>query len=279
MGGGICRALSTVGISSAVLDLDLAHAESMAKASVCDVTDQAACAATVDEVVRDLGGVDVLVNLAQAYVTTTPMIELTADDLRLSYETGPIASLRMMQLCYPHMKGTRRGRGRQHRLRCRYAGHGAPGCLRFGEGSNPRYHQGGGGRVGGRQHSRQCARALRRSPGEPRAQRIPPAVRRDHAPRPLRRSRDGDRPRDRVPRHQHLHHRTNAHDRRGHRHLSLTRPAIVYAYARVPCAQRSSSFAVSAGRLRNGECDETMLKAVERPRRCMNTLSIDTGCE
>ena len=32
------------------------------------------------------------------------MIELTADDLRLSYETGPIASLRMMQLCYPHMK-------------------------------------------------------------------------------------------------------------------------------------------------------------------------------
>jgi NAD(P)-dependent dehydrogenase (short-subunit alcohol dehydrogenase family) len=104
MGGGICRALSKVGITSAVLDLDLSRAESMAKASVCDVTDQAACEATVDEVVRDLGGVDVLVNLAQAYVTTTPMIELTADDLRLSYETGPIASLRMMQLCYPHMK-------------------------------------------------------------------------------------------------------------------------------------------------------------------------------
>ena len=57
-------ALSTVGISSAVLDLDISVAESLAKASVCDVTDQTACEATVDEVVRELGGVDVLVNLA-----------------------------------------------------------------------------------------------------------------------------------------------------------------------------------------------------------------------
>jgi NAD(P)-dependent dehydrogenase (short-subunit alcohol dehydrogenase family) len=104
MGGGICRALKKVGITSSVLDLDLKRAESAAKAIVCDVTDEQACAAAIDEIVRDLGGVDVLVNLAQAYVTTTPVIELSADDLRVSYETGPIASLRMMQLCYPHMK-------------------------------------------------------------------------------------------------------------------------------------------------------------------------------
>jgi NAD(P)-dependent dehydrogenase (short-subunit alcohol dehydrogenase family) len=104
MGGGICRALEHAGIVSAVLDLDVSRAENAAKALVCDVTDPAACAAAVDEIVRDLGGVDVLVNLAQAYVTTTPAIELTADQLRLSYETGPIATLRMMQLCYPHMR-------------------------------------------------------------------------------------------------------------------------------------------------------------------------------
>ena len=104
MGGGICRALAKEGIVSAVLDLDLAKAEDAAKALVCDVTDQGACDAAVAEIVRDLGGVDVLVNLAQAYVTTTPLVELTADQLRLSYETGPIAAVRMMQLCYPHMK-------------------------------------------------------------------------------------------------------------------------------------------------------------------------------
>jgi NAD(P)-dependent dehydrogenase (short-subunit alcohol dehydrogenase family) len=104
MGGGICRALQKVGISSAVLDLDVSNAEDAAKAIVCDVTDQAACEAAVDEIVRDLGGVDVLVHLAQSYETTTPVIDLTLDQLRDSYETGPIAALRMMQLCYPHMK-------------------------------------------------------------------------------------------------------------------------------------------------------------------------------
>ncbi|HEY6534102.1 MAG TPA: SDR family oxidoreductase [Acidimicrobiales bacterium] len=104
MGGGICRALAKEGITSAVLDLDISKAEDAAKALVVDVTDLPACAAAIDEIVRDLGGVDVLVNLAQAYETTTPVIELTADQMRVSYETGPIASLQMMQLCYPHMK-------------------------------------------------------------------------------------------------------------------------------------------------------------------------------
>jgi NAD(P)-dependent dehydrogenase (short-subunit alcohol dehydrogenase family) len=104
MGGGICRALAKEGFDSVVLDLDVSRAENAVKAIVCDVTDQDACAAAIDEVVRDLGGVDVLVNLAQAYETTTPVIDLTADQMRRSYETGPIASLRMMQLCYPSMK-------------------------------------------------------------------------------------------------------------------------------------------------------------------------------
>jgi len=104
MGGGICRALAEEGFDSVVLDLDVSRAENAVTAIVCDVTDQDACAAAIDEVVRDLGGVDVLVNLAQAYETTNPVIELTADQMRRSYETGPIASLRMMQLCYPSMK-------------------------------------------------------------------------------------------------------------------------------------------------------------------------------
>src|SRR5262245_50962851 len=104
MGGGICRALQKVGITSAVLDLDVSRAEDAAKALVCDITDEAACTSAVEEIVRDLGGIDVLVQLAQHYETTTPVIDLTPDQLRASYEAGPIAALRMMQLCYPHMK-------------------------------------------------------------------------------------------------------------------------------------------------------------------------------
>jgi len=104
MGGGIARALKKEGIVSVALDRDLSKAEDVVKAIECDVTDQAACAAAIDEVVHDLGGVDVLVQLAQAYVVTTLVNDLTADDMRLSFETGPIAALRMMQLCYPSMK-------------------------------------------------------------------------------------------------------------------------------------------------------------------------------
>ena len=104
MGGGIARALKKEGIVSVALDRDISKAESVVKAIECDVTDQAGCEAAVDEVVRDLGGVDVFVHLAQAYVVTTLVNDLTADDMRISFETGPIAALRMMQLCYPSMK-------------------------------------------------------------------------------------------------------------------------------------------------------------------------------
>jgi NAD(P)-dependent dehydrogenase (short-subunit alcohol dehydrogenase family) len=104
LGGGIARALRKVGIDSVALDRDISKAEDVVKAIECDVTDQAGCEDAIEAVARDLGGVDVLVNLAQAYVVTTPVIDLSADDMRVSFETGPIAALRLMQLCYPHMK-------------------------------------------------------------------------------------------------------------------------------------------------------------------------------
>jgi NAD(P)-dependent dehydrogenase (short-subunit alcohol dehydrogenase family) len=104
MGGGICRALNKEGFVCVALDRDISKAENVEKALVVDVTDLEGCRAAIDEVVRDLGGVDALVHLAQAYETTTPVIDLTADQLRISYETGPIAALQLMQLCYPSMK-------------------------------------------------------------------------------------------------------------------------------------------------------------------------------
>lgn len=103
LGRGISQALSAAGHTVVALDLDVSRAEAVARAITCDVTDPAACAAAVDEVVRDFSGVDTLVNLAQQW-SKQPLIEVTDAEMRLVFDSGPTASLRMMQLCYPHMK-------------------------------------------------------------------------------------------------------------------------------------------------------------------------------
>jgi NAD(P)-dependent dehydrogenase (short-subunit alcohol dehydrogenase family) len=108
LGRGISKALTAAGHTVVALDLDIARAEGVARAIKCDVTDPAAGAAAVKEVVRDFGGVDTLVNLAQAW-SKMPLIEVTDAEMRLVFDSGPTATLRMMQLCYPHM--TARGGG------------------------------------------------------------------------------------------------------------------------------------------------------------------------
>ncbi|SEH00253.1 NAD(P)-dependent dehydrogenase, short-chain alcohol dehydrogenase family [Nonomuraea solani] len=108
IGRGVCRALSKAGTTVVTLDLDISHADGADRAIQCDVRDPAACAGAVEEVVRDFGRVDTLVNLAQAFVQK-PLPELTDEDMRLVFDSGPMATLRMMQLCYRHLK--RRGGG------------------------------------------------------------------------------------------------------------------------------------------------------------------------
>src|SRR5207237_5465369 len=66
-------------------------------------TDAAACRAAVDAVVRDYRRIDTLVNLAQKW-SKLPLLEVTDEEMTTVWETGPAASLRMMQLCHPHMK-------------------------------------------------------------------------------------------------------------------------------------------------------------------------------
>jgi NAD(P)-dependent dehydrogenase (short-subunit alcohol dehydrogenase family) len=58
----------------------------------------------VDEIVSEFGGINTLVNMAQRIVIDTDVVKLTDEDMRVSFESGPIATLRMMQLCYPHIK-------------------------------------------------------------------------------------------------------------------------------------------------------------------------------
>lgn len=103
LGRGVCQALTKAGATVVALDLDPARAVGAERAIRCDVTDAAACAAAVDEIVRDFGGVSTLVNLAQGW-HKMPLIAVTENEMRLVFESGPMASLRMMQLCHPHLK-------------------------------------------------------------------------------------------------------------------------------------------------------------------------------
>jgi NAD(P)-dependent dehydrogenase (short-subunit alcohol dehydrogenase family) len=105
IGRGVCRALTKAGATVVALDLNASRAPKGWERSIeCDVTDPTACASAVDEVVSDFGGVNTLVNLAQRFVIDTDLLKVTDEDMRVSFESGPIATLRMMQLCYPHIK-------------------------------------------------------------------------------------------------------------------------------------------------------------------------------
>lgn len=103
LGRGISTALANAGISVAVLDLDPSRAEKAALTVECDVKDPAACRGAVDRVAAELGRPTVLVNLAQEW-NKAPLIDISDDEMRLEFESGPMATTRMMQLCYPHMK-------------------------------------------------------------------------------------------------------------------------------------------------------------------------------
>ncbi|MBL7488171.1 SDR family oxidoreductase [Frankia sp. AgB1.9] len=104
VGRGVCRALSAAGVAVAALDLDVSKVDGAELALECDVTDHNACAQAVDAVASQLGGVSTLVNMAQAMLAGTPLLDLSARDMRTEFESGPNATLRMMQLCYPHLK-------------------------------------------------------------------------------------------------------------------------------------------------------------------------------
>jgi NAD(P)-dependent dehydrogenase (short-subunit alcohol dehydrogenase family) len=104
IGTGVCRALTTSGVTVVALDLKTSRADGVAHAIECDVTDPSACISAVDEVVNDFGGINTLVNMAQKIIVGKEVMNLSDEDMRVSFESGPLASLRMMQLCYPHIK-------------------------------------------------------------------------------------------------------------------------------------------------------------------------------
>ena len=115
VGRGIALALAKRGAAVALAGrtrskLDAVATEIGAAAHIfpCDVKDAAAIGRTVEAAAAALGGVDILVNNAQE-VPLGPLLDVTDDAFRAGFDSGPLATLRFMKACHPHMK--KRGGG------------------------------------------------------------------------------------------------------------------------------------------------------------------------
>jgi 3-oxoacyl-[acyl-carrier protein] reductase len=90
---------------------DIQGAGGTALGVVCDIADADQIKASVDKVVAEFGRIDILVNNAfDPSAVMSSILELSVEQLQRNFEIGPIAYLRMMQACYPHLKASGEGR-------------------------------------------------------------------------------------------------------------------------------------------------------------------------
>lgn len=68
----------------------------------CNVRSADDCERTVTAVVAQLGGIDILVNNAQEVALGT-LLEVSDDAFTGSFESGPLATFRLMKLVHPHL--------------------------------------------------------------------------------------------------------------------------------------------------------------------------------
>jgi NAD(P)-dependent dehydrogenase (short-subunit alcohol dehydrogenase family) len=114
VGQGIAYALAAEGAAVAITGRTLAKVEATAAeivrrggravALACDVKDAEALQRSVDQIVHHLGGLNILVNNAQE-VPLGPLLKVGDDAFEAGWESGPLATFRLMKLCHPHLKG------------------------------------------------------------------------------------------------------------------------------------------------------------------------------
>ena len=114
VGQGIAFALAGEGAAVVVTGRTLSKVEKTAAevvkrggkalALACDVKDAASMAACVEQAVKHFGGLQILVNNAQE-VPLGPLNGVTDEAFTAGWESGPLATFRLMKLCYPHLKG------------------------------------------------------------------------------------------------------------------------------------------------------------------------------
>ena len=114
VGQGIAFALAAEGAKIAVTGRTEAKLEvtceeierrgGTALAVRCDVKDPVSLEACVETVVGQLGGIQILVNNAQE-VPLGRLLSVTDSAFDAGWQSGPMATFRLMKLCYPHLKG------------------------------------------------------------------------------------------------------------------------------------------------------------------------------
>ncbi|MBP8231407.1 SDR family NAD(P)-dependent oxidoreductase [Rhizorhabdus sp.] len=112
VGRGIALALAADGAAVAVVGRTLDKVRSVAaeieaaggkaRAFHCDVKDAGSIAALVADVVGAFGGVDILVNNAQE-VPLGPLSDVSDEAFLAGFESGPLATFRLMKQCRPHL--------------------------------------------------------------------------------------------------------------------------------------------------------------------------------
>lgn len=114
VGRGIALALAHEGAAVVVAGRTAATLESTrdevvarggrAHAVVCDVTVPADLDRCVETALASFGGIDLLVNNA-ALVPHGSILEIADELVHAAWEAGPIATMRLMRRCHPHLRG------------------------------------------------------------------------------------------------------------------------------------------------------------------------------
>ena len=114
VGQGIALALAAEGVRVAAVGRTMGKLESTLDeikarggagiAVRCNVKDSESLACSVETCVTDLGGLNILVNNAQE-VPLGELHQVSDEAFAAGFESGPLATFRLMKLAYPHLKG------------------------------------------------------------------------------------------------------------------------------------------------------------------------------
>jgi NAD(P)-dependent dehydrogenase (short-subunit alcohol dehydrogenase family) len=114
VGRGIALAMAAEGAAVAVVGRTVAKLEhtcaeirergGKALPVECDVKDAASLERCVRTVIESCGKLNILVNNAQE-VALGPLMSVSDEAFNAGWESGPLATFRLMKLCYPYLRG------------------------------------------------------------------------------------------------------------------------------------------------------------------------------